>query len=172
MIHHLDNLLRHLFLAQIAELASADQVGFQPPDEDWRGHVTNLQRNALNIYLMDQRQNLDDAFMRRLAFTVHFPFPDEASHRRLWAGIWPAATPLAANVDLDCLARQFKLSGGNIKNIALAAAFLAADDGGRVTMAHLLQTTRREYQKMGKTLSESQLDGVKQEPRGAARLAR
>jgi hypothetical protein len=57
MIHHLDNLLRHLFLAQIAEITSEEQVGFQPPDEDWRGHVTNLQRNALNVYLVDLREN-------------------------------------------------------------------------------------------------------------------
>jgi hypothetical protein len=57
MIHHLDNLLRHLFLAQIAEITSEDQVGFQPPDEEWRGHVTNLEGNALNIYLVDLREN-------------------------------------------------------------------------------------------------------------------
>ena len=57
MIHHLDNLLRHLFLAQIDEITSEDQVGFQPPDEDWRGHVTNLERNALNVYLVDLREN-------------------------------------------------------------------------------------------------------------------
>ena len=57
MIHHLDNLLRHLFLDQIAELASEDQVGFQPPDEDWRGHVTNQEGNALNVYLVDLREN-------------------------------------------------------------------------------------------------------------------
>ena len=57
MIDHLDNLLRHIFLAQIAEITSEDQISFQPPDEDWRGHVTNLQRNALNVYLVDLREN-------------------------------------------------------------------------------------------------------------------
>jgi Pvc16 N-terminal domain/Carboxypeptidase regulatory-like domain len=57
MIHHLDNLLRHLFLAQIAEITSEGQVGFQPPDEEWRGHVTNLPQNALNVYLVDLREN-------------------------------------------------------------------------------------------------------------------
>jgi hypothetical protein len=57
MIHHLDNLLRHLFLDQIAEITSEDQVGFQPPDEDWRGYVTNQRLNALNIYLVDLREN-------------------------------------------------------------------------------------------------------------------
>jgi SpoVK/Ycf46/Vps4 family AAA+-type ATPase len=115
---------------------------------------------GIAILATNLRQNLDDAFVRRLAFTVHFPFPDETSRRRVWAGIWPAETPLAADVDLAFLARQFKLSGGNIKNIALAAAFLAAEDGGRVTMAHLLQATRREYQKLGKVLSDTELNGA------------
>jgi AAA+ superfamily predicted ATPase len=119
--------------------------------------------DGIAILATNLRQNLDDAFVRRLAFTVHFPFPDEASRRRVWAGIWPAETPLAEDVDLDYLARQFKLSGGNIKNIALAAAFLAAEDGGRVTMAHLLQATRREYQKLGKFLSDTEINGAQGE---------
>jgi ATP-dependent 26S proteasome regulatory subunit len=113
--------------------------------------------DGIAILATNLRQNLDDAFVRRLAFTVHFPFPDEANRRRVWAGIWPIETPLAADVDLAFLARQFKLSGGNIKNITLAAAFLAAEDGGQVTMAHLLQATRREYQKLGKVLSDTEL---------------
>jgi AAA+ superfamily predicted ATPase len=120
--------------------------------------------DGIAILATNLRQNLDDAFMRRLAFTVHFPFPDEASRRRIWTGIWPAETPLDQDIDLDFLARRFKLSGGNIKNIALASAFLAAEDEKPVAMAHLFQATRREHQKMGKTLSESELDGFEQEP--------
>jgi ATP-dependent 26S proteasome regulatory subunit len=99
---------------------------------------------------------------------VHFPFPDEQSRCRIWQGIWPAALPLAnasaasgQAVDLDFLARQFKLSGGNIRNIALAASFLAAEDGNVVTMTHLRQATRREYQKLGKTLTDPELPGEK-----------
>jgi SpoVK/Ycf46/Vps4 family AAA+-type ATPase len=109
------------------------------------------------------RQNLDESFVRRLSFTVHFPFPDEADRRRIWEGIWPAETPLSDDVNYDLLAHQFKLSGGNIKNIALAAAFLAAEDGGPVTMAHLTQATRREYQKLGKPLSATELASVARE---------
>ena len=62
-------------------------------------------------------------------------------------------------MDLETLAFQFKLSGGNIKNIAFSAAFLASADGGQVTMAHLFHATRREYQKLGKHLSELELYG-------------
>jgi AAA+ superfamily predicted ATPase len=104
------------------------------------------------ILATNLRQNLDEAFVRRLAFTVHFPFPDEPSRRRLWAGVWPADTPLGPDVDLALLARRFKLSGGAIRNTALAAAFLAAADGGVVTMAHLLHAVRREEQKLGRAV--------------------
>jgi SpoVK/Ycf46/Vps4 family AAA+-type ATPase len=118
------------------------------------------QYQGITILASNLGQNLDDAFVRRLAFTVHFPFPDEADRRRIWSGIWPAATPLAGDVDLDFLSGQFKLSGGNIKNVALAAAFLAASDGGTVAMAHLFHATQREYQKLGKTLSAAELYGA------------
>jgi SpoVK/Ycf46/Vps4 family AAA+-type ATPase len=112
---------------------------------------------GIAILATNLRQNLDESFVRRLAFTVLFPFPDEDSRRGIWAGILPREILLADDVDLDFLARRFKLSGGNIKNVALAAAFLAAEGGPTVTMAHLLQATRREYQKMGKVLSEAEL---------------
>jgi len=111
------------------------------------------------ILASNLRQNLDEAFLRRLAFVVHFPFPDEYHRRRIWRQVWPGATPVAPAVDLDFMARQFKLSGGNIKNIALAAAFAAASDGGVVTVDHLLHSTRREYQKLGKSLSHAELCG-------------
>ena len=102
----------------------------------------------------DRLEGLDEAFVRRLAFSINFPFPDEADRRRIWSGIWPAGISFANNVDFDVLARQFKLSGGNIKNVALAAAFLAAADGGIVNMSHLLHAIRREFQKLGKVLTE------------------
>jgi hypothetical protein len=109
---------------------------------------------GITILATNLRQNLDEAFLRRLAFAVHFPFPDAESRRRIWAGVWPPQTPLAADVDCARLAERCKLSGGNIKNVALAAAFLAAADTGPVTMHHLRQAIRREYQKLGKVLDE------------------
>jgi AAA+ superfamily predicted ATPase len=128
------------------------------------------EHEGLAILATNLRQNLDESFVRRMAFTVPFPFPDEASRRRIWQGIWPPETPLAdpstgsgQALDLDGLAHRFKLSGGNIKNIALAAAFLAAEDGRRVTMAQVLHATRREYQKMGKALTAAELNGFRGE---------
>lgn len=116
--------------------------------------------DGVSILATNLRQNLDDAFIRRLTFAIHFPFPDEASRGRIWQGVWPQQTPLAQTVALAGVARQFKLSGGNIKNAALAAAFLAAADGGQVTLPHLLQAIRREYQKMGKGLSAAEMNGL------------
>src|SRR5262249_36961621 len=74
------------------------------------------------ILATNLRQNLDQSFVRRLAFVVYFPVPNEAERHRIWAGVWPNETPLADDVDLDLLSRELKFSGGHIKNVALAAA--------------------------------------------------
>jgi DNA-binding SARP family transcriptional activator len=109
------------------------------------------------ILATNLRKNIDEAFVRRLHVTIEFPVPGIEDRRRIWEQIWPAAAPRSADLDLELLARQIDLPGGNIRNIALAGAFLAAADGGMVTMAHLLQATRREYQKMGKVLTGGEL---------------
>ena len=106
--------------------------------------------DGLAILSTNQRQNMDEAFTRRLAFTIHFPFPEEADRRRIWAIVWPPETPRAADVAADELARDLVMSGGSIKNTALGAAFYAAADGGVVTRAHVLHAASREFQKMGK----------------------
>jgi ATP-dependent 26S proteasome regulatory subunit len=97
-------------------------------------------------------RNLDDAFIRRLQFIVEFPFPAEEERRAIWERIWPQATPRDPALDLTFAARELKLAGGHIRNIALAATFLAAANGQVVTMAHLIHATRREFQKMGRVV--------------------
>lgn len=97
-------------------------------------------------------RNLDDAFVRRLQFIVEFPFPSERERREIWQRIWPQATPCDVALDLDFAARELKIAGGNIRNIAVAATFLAAADGQVVTMEHLIHATRREFQKMGRVV--------------------
>jgi SpoVK/Ycf46/Vps4 family AAA+-type ATPase len=93
---------------------------------------------------------MDDAFARRIRFIVDFPFPDEASRRRIWAGHLPGDAPVDPELDLDYLARELKVAGGSIRNIVLNAAFLAADDGGQIGIEHVLHATRREFEKSGK----------------------
>lgn len=106
------------------------------------------------ILATNLKKNLDDAFVRRLQYTVDFPFPEEADRLRIWRKIWPDAMPRDGDMDLAFAARQFRLTGGNIKNVAVAAAFLGAAEGDTVRMAHLIHATRREYQKMGKLCTE------------------
>jgi len=98
------------------------------------------------------RRNMDDAFVRRMHFTIEFPFPNENDRRRIWKRIWPDDMPRSPELDLDFMAGRFEVAGGSIRNIALAAAFLAADDGRVVNISHLIRATQREYQKMGKVI--------------------
>ena len=112
---------------------------------------------GISILATNLRQNLDDAFMRRLQAVVEFPFPDEEYRARIWKSIFPKETPLAPDVDFNLLAREIPLAGGNIKNMALVAAFYAAGDGGAVSMEHLIQAAYREHQKIGRTWDQSGL---------------
>jgi SpoVK/Ycf46/Vps4 family AAA+-type ATPase len=107
---------------------------------------------GLVILASNMRRNIDEAFVRRLHFLVELPLPDAAGRRRIWERIWPASIPRDPDLDLDLLA-TCEVSGGNIRNIALAGAFLAAADGGVVAMRHVLAAVRREYQKIGKVLT-------------------
>ncbi len=104
------------------------------------------------ILATNLRKNMDDAFVRRLQFSIEFPFPNEKHRRRIWAQIWPEATPRSPELDMDFMVQCFELAGGNIRNIALAAVFYAAEEGGAISMAHLIRATQREYQKMGKVM--------------------
>jgi SpoVK/Ycf46/Vps4 family AAA+-type ATPase len=108
--------------------------------------------DGIVILASNLRQNLDEAFVRRLHLTADFPFPDVPARLEIWRRTLPAALPLADDVDLPALARRFRLSGGNIRNACVTAAFLAAGDGVPVSMSHLLRAVRREHQKMGKLL--------------------
>ena len=114
------------------------------------------QYDGLAILATNLRQNMDEAFIRRLQCIVGFPFPDEAHRYQIWQVHFPAEAPRDEHVDLGFLAKQFRLAGGNIKNIVLHAAFLSAANGGEIDMAHLIRATKREYQKMGRVPSESE----------------
>ena len=109
--------------------------------------------DGVTILATNLRANLDEAFTRRLQFSVDFPFPDEADRLRIWQTLFPPDVPSANDLDLSFLAQRYKLAGGSIRNILVSAAYLAAADGGQVTMNHLLHGTRRELQKMGRLLA-------------------
>jgi len=96
-------------------------------------------------------KNIDDAFLRRMQFIVEFPFPDKTLRKQIWTGLFPEEAPLSKDINFDFLSEKLKLAGGNIKNIAVASAFYAADRSKRIEMSHIMHAAKREYQKMGKT---------------------
>ena len=114
------------------------------------------EHEGIAILATNLRQHLDEAFVRRMHFIVEFPFPDEEHRRRIWEVAFPREAPLADDVDYSLLAREVKLAGGNLKNIALTAAFYAAADGYVIRLSHLIHAVRREYQKLGRTWNEAE----------------
>jgi SpoVK/Ycf46/Vps4 family AAA+-type ATPase len=104
--------------------------------------------------------NLDDAFMRRLDAVIEFSLPGEGERRELWQRCLPETVPRADDVDFPRLARAFKLSGGDIRNTSVTAAFLAAADGEPVRLQHVLWAIRREYQKLGKLAADTEFDAL------------
>jgi hypothetical protein len=112
---------------------------------------------GLAILTTNLDKNLDQAFLRRLRFVVQFPFPGPVERREIWRRIFPAETP-TENLDWERLA-QLAVAGGNIRNIAIGAAFRAADEARALNMADLAEAARAELAKSGKSLSESQIEG-------------
>jgi ATPase family associated with various cellular activities (AAA) len=114
---------------------------------------------GLAILATNMKEALDPAFLRRLRFVVQFPFPDQAQRAEIWRRIFPEKTP-TDSLDIDRLAR-LSISGGNIRSIALNAAFAAADAGEPVRMPHLLGAARLEYEKLEKPLTHTELEDWK-----------
>lgn len=112
---------------------------------------------GLAILTTNMKSAIDTAFLRRIRFIVHFPFPDAEQRGEIWERIFPASTP-TDDLDAGKLSR-LNIAGGNIRNIALNAAFLAADAGDEVRMKHLLHAARSEYAKMEKPLTEAEIGG-------------
>jgi Winged helix domain, variant/ATPase family associated with various cellular activities (AAA) len=108
---------------------------------------------GISVLATNLRQNIDEAFVRRLHAIVEFPFPDEEYRRRIWESVFPKEAPLGEDVGFDLLAHEVRLAGGNIKNMALAASFYAAADGGVVHMSHLVHAAFREHQKLARSWS-------------------
>ncbi|RPI53310.1 MAG: ATP-binding protein [Acidobacteria bacterium] len=96
------------------------------------------------------RRNIDDAFSRRLHYVVDFPQPDAADRERLWRGMFPPESPVD-DVDYGLVAREFELCGGDIRNVVLEAAFLAAAEPAAIGMRHLARALAQQQAKQGRT---------------------
>jgi hypothetical protein len=112
---------------------------------------------GLAILTTNLKSSMDRAFQRRLRFTVNFPFPDAHQREAIWMRIFPAQTP-TYGLEPKRLS-QLNVTGGNIRNIALNAAFAAAEAGRPVEMSHVLQAARLESQKIERPLSEAEIRG-------------
>ncbi len=112
---------------------------------------------GLAVLTTNLRNALDPAFQRRLRFVVQFPFPDAELRESLWQAVFPSGVP-RNSIDYSRLA-QLNVAGGTIRNIALNAAFLAADEDRPVGMSHLLQAARAESLKRDRSLSDAETKG-------------
>jgi SpoVK/Ycf46/Vps4 family AAA+-type ATPase len=112
---------------------------------------------GLAILTTNLKNSMDQAFLRRLRFVVQFPFPDAKQRAEIWRQVFPANTPTEGLVP-ERLAK-LSIAGGNIRNIALNAAFLAAEADEAVMMKHLLIAAKREYLKLEKPLTDVEVKG-------------
>lgn len=112
---------------------------------------------GLAILTTNLKNSMDQAFLRRLRFVVQFPFPDIKQRTEIWRRVFPADTPTEGLV-YERLAK-LSITGGNIRNIALNSAFIAANANEPVMMKHLLQAAKREYLKLERPLTDTEVKG-------------
>ena len=112
---------------------------------------------GLAILTTNLKDDLDRAFLRRIRFIVQFPFPDLSQRTAIWQRIFPASTP-TQNLNFQKLAK-LNVAGGNIRNIAINAAFNAANERESVQMKHILQAAKSEYSKLEKPLTDNEVKG-------------
>jgi hypothetical protein len=120
---------------------------------------------GLAVLTTNMKQAIDGAFLRRIRFVITFPYPDTAQRAEIWRRAFPPETP-TEGLDAEKLAR-LSMAGGNIANIALGAAVLAADAKRSVGMTHVLAAARAEYAKLDRTLSEAETAGWLTNPKEA-----
>lgn len=114
------------------------------------------QFDGISVLATNLSANLDDAFARRIDVRVVFPSPEAGERRRLWDRHLPPTVPTSGEVDLGFLGDSFRLSGGDIRNAALAAAYDAAARAEPVGMVHLVRAVAREYRKLGRLCTEEE----------------
>jgi SpoVK/Ycf46/Vps4 family AAA+-type ATPase len=112
---------------------------------------------GLAILTTNLKGSIDQAFMRRIRFIVQFPFPDAVQRAEIWRRSFPAQAP-TEGLDFNKLAK-LSIAGGNIRNIVLNAAFIAADAGEAVQMKHLLRSAKSEYVKLERPLTDAEVKG-------------
>ena len=109
--------------------------------------------NGITILTTNLDSSIDDAFKRRIAFRVTFPFPEPEDRERLWRTMLPKEAEVSEHMEFEVLANKFEMTGGYIRNAVLRAAFLAASESSVITMEHMMRAANLEYAAMGKVMS-------------------
>lgn len=165
---HLSAIFREAEMSQnLLFFDEADSLfGKRTEVSDAHDHYANLEVNyllqrieqyeGLVVLSTNLQRNMDEAFLRRMHDVVDFPTPDERQREQIWRRHIPQAAPLDGDVDFGFLARQFKLTGGVIKNAVMTAAFLGASQAKKtIGMAEMIRAVRMELQKQGKLVMKS-----------------
>ena len=113
------------------------------------------EHEGIVILATNLSKNVDEAFLRRVHFSLSFPFPEKEERLLVGQRVFPAEAPQGTDIDFSVLARRLEIAGGNIKNIAVGAAFLARSDNSPIAMRHIMLAARRELQKIGKLFAKA-----------------
>ncbi len=114
--------------------------------------------DGIVILATNLHANMDEAFTRRLQFVVDFPFPDQSQREAIWKVLFPAEAPCAEQIDFHYFSEHFRLAGGNIRNVIVYAAFLAASEQKPISHRYLIHGIRRELRKMGRLIDEKEFE--------------
>ena len=117
--------------------------------------------DGLVILASNFRQNIDEAFVRRMRFIINFPFPDQEMRKEIWEKVFPKDSPLEKDLDFSSLSEKFALSGANIRNISLFSAFFAIEQKDDIRMEHIIHGLKSELAKIGKNYKVSDFDILK-----------
>jgi SpoVK/Ycf46/Vps4 family AAA+-type ATPase len=116
--------------------------------------------DGLVILTTNLEKNMDKAFERRIQFKVRFPFPEKEYREMIWRAHIPRECPIDPTINWDLVGRSFELSGGNIKNAVLRAAYKAAKDKTHITLRHVVSAAEAECRHAGKLFRGLKLDDL------------
>jgi hypothetical protein len=117
------------------------------------------EHEGITVLASNRMIDMDEAFLRRFHFILDFPMPARQERLRIWQGMFPAEAARAPGLSLQALADRFEISGGEIRNAVLAAAYLAAAEAQAIGMSQLVRALRRELLKNGRVVDEAAFAG-------------
>ena len=121
------------------------------------------EHDGIVILATNRKQDMDEAFTRRFDVMIDFPMPNEKERLRIWQGMFPNEVEISPNINFKKLAKKFELSGGEIRNTVLTAAYLAADEKQLIGVQHIKKALKRELHKSGRVVDQNDLNSLDEE---------